>query len=67
MNCPTCNCTLSIAKTHLEFEGDNSPDTPTVAYNVLPMVCTNPDCDNYSGADLNSPRVIVETLRQRMG
>ena len=66
MQCNACKCTLSIGVAHIEFEGDASPDTPTVAYNVLPMVCTNPDCTNYSGADLNSPKVIVETLRQKM-
>ena len=63
MQCKKCNCSLSIARSHIEFDGDNSPDTPTKAFNVLDMVCTNPKCDNYS-KDLNSPLVILEILRQ---
>jgi hypothetical protein len=62
MECPKCNCSLSISKMRIEFEGDESPDTETKAFNVLESVCTNPKCDNYS-ADLNNPTVIVETLR----
>ena len=62
--CPKCNGTLSIAKSHIEFEGDTSPDMVTKAYNVLDMICTNPRCDNYT-ADLSNP-IIVKTLRQSM-
>ena len=62
--CPKCNGTLSIAKSHIEFEGDTSPDIETKAYNVLDMVCTNPRCENYT-TDLNNP-IVVETLRQLM-
>lgn len=71
MQCPVCKCTLSIGISHIEFEGDNAPNTPTVAYNVLPMVCTNGDfggkpCPNYAGTDLSNPKIVVETLRQKM-
>ncbi len=66
MNCPKCQCSLSIGTTRLEFEGDNSPDTVTKVFNVLPMVCTNPGCDNYGGPDLNNPKVVTATLRQKM-
>ena len=62
--CPKCNGTLSIAKSHIKFEGDNSPDTETKAYNVLDMICTNPRCPNYT-SDLSNP-IVIETLRQPM-
>lgn len=63
--CSKCNGTLSIGATHMEFEGDNSIETPTIAYNILPMCCVNPKCDNYS-ADLSNPKIVIDTLRQKM-
>jgi len=65
MQCSKCNCSLSISKAHMEFEGDNTELTPTKAFNVLDMVCTNPKCDNYT-KDLSNPKIILETLRQPM-
>ena len=65
MKCPKCGCSESIAKAHIEFIGDTSPDEVTKAYNVLDMICTNPKCDNYS-SDLDNPKVIIETIRQIM-
>ena len=64
MQCSKCNCSLSIARSHIEFENDDNPITPTKAYNVLELSCTNPKCIDYS-KDLNNP-TIVETLRQSM-
>lgn len=63
--CPECGCTLSIGVTHMEFEGDKSESTPTKAYNVLPMICTNLKCKNGS-TDLSNPKIVIETLRQPM-
>ena len=63
--CPKCNGTLSIGVTHMEFEGDKSENTPTIAYNVLPLCCVNPKCDNYS-ENLNNPKIVIDTIRQKM-
>ena len=63
--CPKCNGTLSIAKSHIEFEGDTSPDMVTKAYNVLDMICTNLKCKNGS-SDLSNPKIVIETIRQPM-
>jgi len=66
MKCPSCGSTLNIGKTLIVFEGDNSPDTPTIAYTIMPMVCSNPECSIYGGHDLNNPTRVVQTLRQKM-
>ena len=63
--CRKCNCTLSIAKAHMEFEGDSSRNTETKAFNVLDMVCTNPKCSNYT-KDLENPTIILDTLKLKM-
>jgi hypothetical protein len=66
MNCPTCNSVLRIGKTKITFKHDDTPDIPTEAYNNLPMLCTNTDCKNYAGTDLNEPKHIVQTVMNRM-
>lgn len=65
MQCSKCTCSLSIAKSHIEFEDDDNPITPTKAFNVLEMICTNLKCE-YGSEDLSNPKVILETLRQPM-
>lgn len=74
MNCKHCGNTLNIGKAYITFEGDNSPETPTKAFNNLPMICTNPQCSFYGGdkqnlsapIDLDNPKLIVEVLKQAL-
>ncbi|OCZ54319.1 hypothetical protein [Dehalobacter sp. TeCB1] len=66
MQCPKCGCTLSIGVTEMTFENDDTPDKETIAYNNLPMICTNKACDLYGGKDLTKPDQVVQVLKQRM-
>jgi len=63
--CPKCNCSLSISKAKIEFEGDSSKNTKTIAFNCLSMVCTNPKCVNYT-SDLKNPTIIIDVIKQQM-
>jgi len=66
MKCSACGGTLNIGVSTMVFEGDNSPDTPTIAFQLLPMICSNPECSMYGGHDLSNPTKVVQTLRQKM-
>ena len=44
-----------------------SPEGTTDVYNVLTMVCINPKCDNYSGTDLNHPKMVAATIQNKVG
>lgn len=66
MKCLSCGLTLNIGVTSIEFEGDKSPDTETIAFQVLPMICSNEKCELYGGKDLSSPTQVVEKIRQRL-
>lgn len=50
MLCSQCNSPLKIAGSKFESSVDS-----TDVYSVLTMVCINPKCPDYSGADLNNP------------
>lgn len=65
MKCPKCDRDLVIAKGRWEFENDDTPELPTVAYRCLDMVCINRFCDNYTGTDLSNPKIILETIRHK--
>lgn len=70
--CPKCNNRLNIANGAIEFEGDKSADTETIAYQVINKVCCNNDtgngkpCDNYCGNDLSNPKIVVDTERIKL-
>ncbi len=65
MLCPKCDFPLVVNKSYLTFANDTTPDAPTEAFRNLDMVCVNKICANYAGADLQTPKVIVETVQHR--
>ena len=56
MNCPLCNQTLFISNTIPASEDGKIKVNQT-------MVCTNPNCNNYSGKDLNNPDKVVKEVK----
>jgi hypothetical protein len=58
--CPLCSSDLQIAKSRLTTEVGS-----TDIYSELDMVCIDPRCKNYSGTDLDNPKTIVETIRNK--
>jgi hypothetical protein len=50
----------------MTFENDDTPELPTIAYTNLPMICINKDCDNYGGEELTKPKIIVETVKNKV-
>lgn len=59
--CPKCNEDLHIARS--KFETDVGS---TDIYSCLDMVCVNPKCDNYCGADLGNPKTVVEVVKNKV-
>lgn len=53
--CPTCNFRTDLKAGNMEFEGDDNPSTPTIAYEVQYEVCNNKSCKNH-GVQLNKIR-----------
>jgi hypothetical protein len=66
MECPKCKGRLTIAKTSYSFKNDNTPDVQTEAYLNQHLVCTNSKCTDYSGKDINNPKVVVNTISHRL-
>lgn len=50
----------------MTFEGDESPDTETIAYTNMTMLCPNKECDQYAGEDLTNPRIIIDVVKNRV-
>lgn len=50
----------------MTFENDDTPDQPTLAYTNLPLICVNPDCDQFAGEDVSNPRIIIEIVRNQV-
>lgn len=61
MLCPKCVQSLRIASGKFTSE-----EGSTDVYSEQTLVCVNPDCDNYSGTDLSNPKIIVQTLRNKV-
>ena len=59
--CPLCNSDLQIADSRLKSE-----EGSTDIYSELDMVCIDSRCPNYSGKDLNNPKTVVETVRNKV-
>ncbi|MDF2854218.1 MAG: hypothetical protein K0Q87_69 [Neobacillus sp.] len=64
--CPKCQSLLQIGTSYMTFENDDTPDKPTVAYTNLPMICLNKECEDYGGENVFKPRVVVETVRNKV-
>jgi len=62
VKCSECQKPLMVANSKYE-----SPEGTTDVYNVLTMVCINPKCDNYSGTDLNHPKMVAATIQNKVG
>lgn len=60
MNCPACDASLRIAKSHFESALDS-----TDVYNVHVLVCVNPICANHE-TNLENPTKIVETVGNKL-
>ena len=56
MECKGCHNDLWVANSANKVVNDDSPDKQTELYTVLTMVCVNPNCDNYAGADMKNPK-----------
>ncbi len=65
MLCPKCEFPLVVNKSYLTFANDTTPDKATEAYRNLDMVCVNTMCANYAGTNLQTPNVVVETIKHR--
>lgn len=63
--CPKCQSSLRIGKTFYTFENDDTPDNPTIAFVNMPMLCVNNVCENYVGKDMNNPKHVIETIRNK--
>ena len=61
VKCQECKQPLMVADSKYESEQGS-----TEVYNVLTMVCVNPKCSGYCGADLNEPRKVAEIVRNRV-
>lgn len=66
MQCPICQRSLRIGVSYVTFKNDDTPDALTEAYTNLPMICTNPECANYGGEDLNHPTKTVEVIAHKI-
>lgn len=64
--CPKCQSLLRIGISYMTFEHDDTPDEETIAYTNLPMICVNNDCDQFGGEDISHPRIVVETVKNRV-
>jgi hypothetical protein len=64
--CPKCNSLLRIGTSYMTFENDDTPDELTIAYTNLPLICINKECDQYGGEDVSKPRIIVDTVKNRV-
>lgn len=47
MQCKNCRTEMRIVDTHVEVEGDKSPDTETVVYRVMDYACRSRQCPEY--------------------
>jgi len=72
MNCSICNSPLHIIDLKYETELDS-----TDIYAVMKLVCVNNNyetnkngetipCLNYAGKDLNHPKIIAKTIRNKV-
>ena len=63
MKCKLCDQNLVIADNE-----ESSPIGTTEIITRLTLVCTNPNCANYCGPDLNADNLkVAETVEHRRG
>lgn len=61
MECSQCKAPLMISNSQYS----SAKDSEDVHVN-LTMVCVNPKCGNYCGTDLNKPRKVAATVRNKV-
>lgn len=66
-HCDLCGAELQISDSKFMATGDTSPDTPTEIFVELTLCCPNIKCKNYAGADLNKPKKVAKTKRNKVG
>lgn len=64
--CSQCGEELQIADSKYVATGDTSPDTETLIFVELTMVCPNIKCKSYAGADHQKPLKIEKQIRNQM-
>lgn len=57
---------LRIGKTYYTFDGNNTDESPIIAFINMPMLCLNAECENYAGEDQSKPKYIVETVKNQV-
>lgn len=61
MECPSCKNQLMVAGSKYSSSLDS-----TDVFSELVLVCINPKCANYAGADLNKPKKIATTVKNKV-
>ncbi len=61
MTCKICSQPLMVSSSRFESE-----EGTTDVYQVMTLVCINPKCADYSGTDLNNPKTIAETVKNKV-
>ena len=64
--CPKCNSLVRISDSKLVFENDDTPELETIAYNLMKLVCVNPECEDYCGTDVSNLRIVIEVVKNRV-
>lgn len=61
MKCDLCGCDLRIGKVEFTSEKDS-----TDVFSVQPLICVNPDCNNYGGTDLTNPTKVSKSFESKV-
>jgi len=61
MECPQCKQSLMVA--HSKYKSNKDSED---VINELTLVCINPKCLNYCGTDLNKPKKIAKTVKNKV-
>ena len=61
MKCKSCDNDLMVANLKMVSERDS-----TDVFQEQQLICINPKCSCYAGRDLDNPKMIVETIRNKV-
>lgn len=61
MKCTQCQNDLIVANMKFISDKDSSD-----VFQEQQLVCINPKCVNYAGRNLNKPKMISETIRNKV-
>jgi hypothetical protein len=64
--CPKCGSLLRTSDSYYSTENDDTPNLETIVYVNIKMVCPNTACEDYAGNDLTNPRIVVDTVKNRV-